>query len=157
MIDQATYKQHLAAFASGDWDTFKKLLANDVTYEEITTGQRTSGVDDYLNVLKRWKKAFPDSTAKIRSLFITEDALIAEVQWEGTHSAAYEGPMGTIPATNRRGSVAAIIVGTVKNNKFSEIRHYFDLLGLLRQMGVAPAMGAAAQPAAGAAAQPTRH
>jgi hypothetical protein len=58
--------------------------------------------------------------------------------------------MGAIPPTNKRVRVNAVMVNTVKNGKITEARHFFDMLTVLTQLGVAPmAATAAPQPSKG--------
>jgi predicted ester cyclase len=90
--------------------------------------------------------------------FESGDKVVAELEWEGTHSGPLDGPFGTIQATNKRGRVKAVIVATIKNGKIASTHHYFDLLTVLNQIGIAPMAGAAAQPAAKpTVVPPSRH
>ena len=47
--------------------------------------------------------------------------------------------MGTIPATGKSATVKAVQVVRVENGKAKETRHYFDLMGMMAQLGVLPA------------------
>jgi predicted ester cyclase len=48
------------------------------------------------------------------------------------------GPLGTIPPTGKRVEVKAVQVVKVRGDKIAETRHYFDLMGLLQQVGAVP-------------------
>ena len=149
-------KKHLADYSASKWTDYKALLADDVTYDEIATRQRVKGAAEYVKAVQRWKSAFPDLKATVTSGFVSGDKVVVEVAWEGTHNGPFEGPFGAIPATNKRGQVNAVLLFTIKNRKIIENRHYFDLLTVLMQIGVAP-MATMGQPAAKAGAPATRH
>ena len=151
-------KKHLAAYSAGNWDDYRADLSDDVTYEEIPTQQHVTGPDNYINAVQRWKRGFPDLKADVIGGFAAGDSVVAEIEWEGTQSAALEGPFGTIQPTNKRGRVRTVIVAKTKDGKISEVHHYFDVLTILRQLGVGPMAGAGAQaPTKPAEAPPTRH
>ena len=61
-----------------------------------------------------------------------------EITWEGTQTGPLEGPQGTVPASGKSAVVEAVQVMRVSNYKIKENRHFFDMLGLLRQIGAAP-------------------
>jgi steroid delta-isomerase-like uncharacterized protein len=143
MLEQV--KRALAAYDAGDWDAYRKELAPDAIYDEAATGMRVKGADGYLSAIKSWKRAFTDLKANIVHAFVSGNAVILEVQWVGTHDGPLAGPFGTIPPTGKRGSVRAMIVFLVENDRIVECRHFFDLLTMLQQMGIAPSMGAPAR------------
>jgi len=62
-----------------------------------------------------------------------------EVTWEGTQTGDLEGPQGTVPASGRQVSVPAVWVMEVEGDKGKALRHYFDLMTVLAQIGAVPA------------------
>ena len=131
-------KKHLSDFSASKWDEFKAQLAPDVVYEEVGTHVRTKGPDDYVKAVQRWKRAFPDLTAHFVRTYSSGDSVIAEVEWEGTHGGPLEGPFGTIAATNKRGMTKAVMVVRLKGDLVVEAHHYFDVLTVLANIGIAP-------------------
>jgi predicted ester cyclase len=81
-------------------------------------------------------EAFPDARGTITNAFSSGDQVVPEVTWEGTQSGELESPQGPIPASNRRVVVRAIQVPTLDDGRIKENRHYFDMMGLLQQIGV---------------------
>jgi len=134
-------QRNLSAFGGSRWDDFKATLAPDAVYEDIATGQRANGAADYVTSVQRWKRAFPDLRANWVGGFANGDRTVAEVEWEGTHTGRFDGPFGPMEATNKRGRVKAVLLCTLKNGKIVEAHHYFDLLTLLKQIGLAPGAG----------------
>jgi steroid delta-isomerase-like uncharacterized protein len=148
-------KKHLENYNASNWTDYKAALAPDVTYEEVPLRLNVRGADEWMKTVQRWKKAFPDMTATLLGAIESEDGSEAalEIEWKGTHTGTLEGPMGTIPPTNKRGSVKGTLLMKVRNNKIVEARHFFDLLTVLAQIGVAPMAGMVASGATPGPAQ----
>jgi steroid delta-isomerase-like uncharacterized protein len=138
-------KQHLADFAASKWNEWKAGLASDVIYEEIATHTRVKGAEEYLKIVLRWKRAYPDLKPTVLNMVSAGDKIFAEIEWEGTHTGPLEGPFGMIAATNKRGLVRASLFVTVKNDKVVELHHYFDMMTLLANLGILPFAGAPVQ------------
>lgn len=149
-------KTHLEALSASNWEDYRAGLAPEAAYEECATMQRVEGADAYVTLVQAWKRAFPDLAATLVNGFTADDTVIAEVEWRGTHRGPFEGPLGTIAPTNRSGTVKAVMISRVKDGKIVETRHYFDLLTLLRQLGIAPMAGGPTLPAR-PEAQPQKH
>jgi steroid delta-isomerase-like uncharacterized protein len=141
MID--LIKKHLADYNTSNWTEYAAALAPDVTYEEVPMRVRVRGTDEWMKTVQRWKKAFPDLSGTVVNAVESADGseLAVEIEWKGTHTGTLEGPMGTIPPTNKKGSVKATMLFKVRNNKIVEARHFFDMLTVLAQIGVAPMAG----------------
>lgn len=136
-------KRSLDAFAASDWDAYKACFTTGVIYEEIATRRRTTSADELVALDKGWKAAFPDGRGTLKNVYATGDVVIAEVAWEGTHKGALESPLGALPASNKRVKMDAVLIHKVKDGKIAELRHYFDLFGMLQMLGVPLAPGAA--------------
>lgn len=134
-------KNHLAALASSDWQAFRAVLAPNVVYEEVSSGQRVGGIDAYIASVQRWKKAFPDLRASVMRACSVGDRAILEVIWDGTHAGILEGPFGVLPPTQRHAKLPAALFITLRDDKIVETRHYYDLLALLRQIGLSTMPG----------------
>jgi predicted ester cyclase len=59
-----------------------------------------------------------------------------EVTWEGTHSGPMATPDGQeLPPSNKRITVKSVEVIEIEDGKIKALRHYFDLMTLLQQIG----------------------
>jgi len=134
----AIARENINAYNAADWGRFKSTLSADSTYEELAT-QRRLGVDDAVEATKDWKRSFPDSTGTITKSFGSGDDAVLEITWNGTHTGELRGPLGSIPPTGKRVVIKAVQVIKVRGDKIAETRHYFDLMGLLQQIGAVPA------------------
>jgi steroid delta-isomerase-like uncharacterized protein len=135
-------EKQLRAFSEGDWKSYRETLTERSTFDEEPTGQRVTGPDEIVRLVEAWLKGFPDCVGRIEDAIGSGDALVAQIEWTGTH----KGPLrfGTIPPTNKKVRVPAVLVLRFEGERIREARHYFDLLSLLTQLGIAPQMGAPA-------------
>jgi steroid delta-isomerase-like uncharacterized protein len=137
-VEEATRiaEQDIEAFNRGDWDLTRGVYAPDAVFDELATGRRFEGVEEMIAALQGWREAFPDARGTITNAFSSGNQVVQEVTWEGTQSGELESPQGPIPASNRRVVVRAVQVLTLDDGRIKENRHYFDMMGLLQQIGV---------------------
>ncbi len=124
-----------AAFAARDWATYKAGLAPDAVYVEMATGVTARGPEAFTDAVKRWTETYPDLRATVDAVYACGDTVVAELTWAGTQTGPLEGPFGTIPPSGRSGTVKAVQVTTFAGGKVKELHHYFDLAGVLQQIG----------------------
>lgn len=137
-------KKHLNALQEGNWDDFRASLAGNAIYEEVATQQRFEGGDKFVAAVQRWKKGFPDLRGTVIDSVFSGDKGMVEVEWTGTHNGVLESPFGTIRPTNRQVLNRGVLSLRFVDGKIAESRHYFDLYGLMGQLGLAPIQGVAA-------------
>jgi steroid delta-isomerase-like uncharacterized protein len=128
----------VAAFNAADWPRFRATLADDVVYEEAGTGRRVQGGDEYLQVSRGWKEAFPDATGVVRTVIADGETVAQEIEWTGTHTGPMTGPAGPIPASGKRVRVTGTLWYTLREGKARSIRHHLDVLTMLQQIGALP-------------------
>lgn len=148
MID--IIKKHLADFGASNWSEYKGAFASECVYEEYATGTRVKGPDACVQAAQKWKRAFPDARGTLMSSLLSGDTITVEIQWQGTQTGSLESPFGAISPTNKRVTVNAVEVFKLRNGQIVEDRHYFDLLTILTQIGVATPQILGAQTGAGA-------
>jgi steroid delta-isomerase-like uncharacterized protein len=136
-------KKHLASLDASDWNTFQADFATGFEYEGNVPGKRVSA-DELLATAKKWKVAFPDMKTTVLHDYEAGDDVVAEVEWTGTQKGVLEAAFGTVPASNKAVRVPGVMIYRLKDGKFTESRGYYDALGLLKQLGVMPAIGAPA-------------
>lgn len=133
-------KAHLSSLSSSSWTELRSTIGVDVVYEEVPRRQRSTGSDACVAAGQRWKIAFPDLRATVVRSYTIGEEVICELDWEGTHTGVLETALGGVPATQRSARFKAMSVFVVRSNKIVEVRHYYDLLTLLSQLGAAPAL-----------------
>lgn len=138
LAEVSTVRSHVRAISSKDWDVWRTTVTPTVSYDEPATLRRLGGVEAVIEALRIWTTAFPDVQGRITNAGSSGSQVFAEITWEGTQTGPLVAPQGTIPASGRRGSIRAVEVFAFEGDRIAQIRHYFDLLSLLRQVGALP-------------------
>jgi len=136
-------RANVEAFNQADWDRFRALLAHRCVYDEPATQRRIEGADAIVDANRGWKDAFPDARGRIERAVAADGTVTLEITWEGTQSGTLHMPTGDLPPSNRRVAVRAVQVIDMDGDRIGEVRHYFDMLGMLAQMGALPEQVAA--------------
>lgn len=134
-------QEHLRLFSAKDWAKYRAMMLPTVVYEEPATNRKVKGVDEMLNAIQLWTVAFPDLKGTVKSAIVQDDMAMVEIVWEGTHLGLLRGTFGEIPPTQKKGVINAVELFQFKGDKIVELRHYFDLMSILNQIGV-PALAA---------------
>jgi len=123
----------------------KALLALDTSDSSFSApGTATlRGAQASTGYAMAWLNAFPDARMVIRNQTITDDTIVQEFTFEGTHTATLHAPTGDIPATNRRLSGRGVQVLKVRDGLIADTQLYFDQVDVLTQLGLMPAPVAA--------------
>jgi steroid delta-isomerase-like uncharacterized protein len=112
-----------------------EIYAPDVLQHDPNGPPVTSAAElkDYVGGLMT---AFPDLSFTIESLTAEGDHVSCRFDGRGTH----RGPLMGIPATGKTGSVTGQLEFRFAGDKVAEVWVNYDLFGLLRQIGVIPAL-----------------
>ena len=90
---------------------------------------------------KMWKglfSMFPNyQIRKVRS-FGQEDWVCLEVEESGTMKGPIHAGPREIPATGKSFKIPSSIIARVQDGRIGEVRIYFDVLGLMGQLGLGP-------------------
>ena len=130
------------AFNARDWNRFKSLLAPNGVYDEVATGRRMTGRDEIVEAVRGWTTAFPDAEGTIERATVTQDTVVLEITYRGTHQGELSGPGGTIAPTGRSMVTRAAEVFRISDGLIVENCNYFDMLGMMQALGAIPAEGA---------------
>ena len=129
-------RESIECFNASDFDRLRSLLADDSYEEEVATQRRLEGADAQVDVARGWKQAFPDGRGTVTGAYADGNAVAIELTWEGTQSGPMQTPDGQeFPPSNRRATVKAVQVMEIEDGKIKTLRHYFDLMTLLQQIG----------------------
>lgn len=83
--------------------------------------------------------AFADLSASVIEQVEEGDRVVNRVMWAGTQT----GALGPIPATGRSFRSESIVIDTIENGQIVERREVNDMLGMMQQLGMVPALAAA--------------
>jgi len=99
-------------------------------------GPGRAGLDGVLSMMFA---GFPDLRWTLHDTLVEGDRVMGFSTWTGTHEGEFMG----IPATGRAATVEAWTIDRYRDGILVESRIIMDVAGLLGQLGVLPAPGAA--------------
>jgi hypothetical protein len=130
------------AWNAQDWETFKKRHAEHVAVYWPGQPDPTKGRHDHEAEAVEFFKTFPDNRVEndpYMILFGSGEWTCSVAKFGGTMKGPMNGPDGkVIPPTNRRFEVEFCTVAHWKNGEIVEEKLFYDLVGMLRQIGVMP-------------------
>lgn len=126
------------SFNNRDFDRAASLMANDVEWRDMPTGEVWHGPNGFKQSFQRWATAFPDGKCEITNLVCAGDWCTVEFIGRGTNTGPMAGPTGEMPATGRRVEVPFCDVFEIKNGKVTRGHSYFDMATMLQQLGLMP-------------------
>lgn len=85
-----------------------------------------------------WFQGFPDCKLRVLSYVVTDDAVVEEGVFEGTHTGVFPTPMGDIPPTGRRVEGGYTDIFRVRDGKIVSDHLSFDRMELMEQLGLVP-------------------
>lgn len=125
------------AFNKHDLEACLALATEDIEVVLVPFGQTFKGKAGFREFMEGFARAFPDLTITVTNQLATEDHVVSECSWRGTHSGPLMSPQGEIPATGKtvEGAVFCEVWG-IKNGKVASLRNYQDVSSWLRQLGL---------------------
>lgn len=126
-------------FNEGNLGLIDELVASDYVYREPTVGEKR-GREGCKQIMTLYRTAFPDATLTIDDQIAERDTVVTRWTARGTHRGEFMG----IKPTNKKATIQGVIITRIANGKIAEEFETYDALGLLRQIGVSPAVGKAA-------------
>ena len=131
--DPAWLDKSMAAFAAD---------AEDI---DVPSGAILRGPDGHKRIALFFAESFPDGRVELTNAFATEDQVTLEgtLCWNDTGSLHL--PSGALPATGRSGEVRCCFALQIRNGKIVNNRHYYDMMTMLEQLGLAPVTGQATE------------
>ncbi len=127
------------ALNARDWEGFDQMHAESVVVYSPQTAEPTKGISAHRDAMQGLLTAFPDLRFKEERSFGQGDGVCTMWTGTGTHTGPLKGPGGqTIPATNKPVRISICSVAKMEGGKLTEEHNYFDMLGMMAQLGVAP-------------------
>lgn len=125
-------REHMDAETRKDFAATVRTFARP-RYEVVATGDVHEGDVAVEGFLRETGAAFPDFRFELHAMHHADDAVLVEVDFLGTHQGAWRG----LPATGRRVRYRMGNVFAFEGEDLVCERLYFDLLTILRQLGIA--------------------
>jgi steroid delta-isomerase-like uncharacterized protein len=129
-------KAPIIAYNDKNWDAVKAAVAPGFIYDEVGTQRKIQGINDVLAAWRGWATAIPDSKATFDNASTSGNTVILEVTWRGTQTGPLQTPTGQIlQPSGRKIELRACQVIEVANGKVQVMRHYYDMVTMLQQLG----------------------
>ena len=125
-------REHMEAENAHD---FERCIAafTHPRYEIVATGEIWDGHSGVNTLLNENKQGFPDFQFHPSQMHHSDDAVIVEGRFTGTHDGSWRG----LPATGRKVDFPLIIVFVFEEERMVCERTYFNIGTPLAQLGVA--------------------
>ena len=117
-----------------NWDVYKEIHSKDFVAH---AGKRSAGLAEDLQDAQGWRQAFPDGQYTVDQMIAEGDRVVVQYTGRGTNTGTGNG----LPATGKHVEVTGVTIFRIANGKIVEEWSQADMLGLLRQLGLAPARG----------------
>ena len=124
--------QHLAAETVFDMEGTLATLTEDCLFEDVAMGEVHRGREGVRAYYSEWWTAFGIVPLDIRSYIVSEEFLIVETRFVGTHRASYRG----VAATGKPLNLPVAIFISLRDGLMSGERFYYDRATLLAQIGI---------------------
>ncbi len=122
-----------------DLDRFETYHLESVIQRDPLNMEPLKGRKAVRASLEPFFKAFPDLRMVTERSFGAGDWITVQGHLMGTHKGPLEAPGGqSIPATNKAIRVPVALVAKLEGGKFAETNVYFDQMGMMAQLGLAP-------------------
>jgi steroid delta-isomerase-like uncharacterized protein len=124
----------LEAWGGGNLDVLDELVAEDYVGHEGSQPEPVRGRAALKALMASFREAIPDLTYEIEDQLAEGEKVATKWRGSGTQSGELLG----VPATGRRVSFGGISIERVVDGRVVEDWSYWDVAGLMRQLGAAP-------------------
>jgi steroid delta-isomerase-like uncharacterized protein len=124
---RALMQRYWDAFVAADLEAWGDCYTEDAVYEDVPTGFVGTPREFYEDFLK----TFPEVTPEMNEEIITAEGYGLAWTIRGTLTEDF----GEIKATGQPWEVKGSSIGRIRDGRIAMNRDYWDLAGLLRQLG----------------------
>ncbi|MDR0788532.1 MAG: ester cyclase [Gemmatimonadota bacterium] len=107
-----------------------------VRLTSVATGDSYTGRRGFIEFHRGWAAAFPDLHIQSLELVGSDARVVAEYELGGTHTGPLLTPRCHLPATGMEIQVRVVDVLDLENGQITAFRRYFDVVSMLRQLGL---------------------
>ncbi len=136
--NKASVRRFIERMNQGDASAVDDFVADDVRYHNAPPGM-ASGIEGYRQLIGGYLMAFPDLKMTIDDLISEGDKIVMRMTGRGTHKGEFMG----IAPTGKTVEAGAITMMQFRDGRLTDEWEQVDALGMMQQLGVIPAPGAA--------------
>jgi steroid delta-isomerase-like uncharacterized protein len=145
--DIAVVRSLFERFNEGDLDGAAALVTDDFELLDVADGRTFNGRVGLREWLGMFRTALPDARAEIVNVLAEGGRVASQHIGRGTHDGPFVSPAGTIPPTGRP---VELLIGEfyeLRDGRIARMTAYYDTAAMMRQLGLMPAHGSAAEKA----------
>ena len=129
------FDKTVAAWNASDESEVLAQSAPDVELR-APGGLDFNGTEGLRQWFRLWAEACPDRVVRYHNVVGDAGQIIGEGTLKATHTGVLHLPTGDIPPTGRHITADYVAVLRVANGKITYMRHYFDVMDLMVQLGL---------------------
>jgi steroid delta-isomerase-like uncharacterized protein len=118
----------------GNLDAADECFTSDFVSHDPANPEGIRGPEGFKQNVAAVRSAFPDFHTRIVDQVAEGDRVVTRYVTTGTH----RGELAGIPPTGKRVEVAGMGIDYFSGGKISESWEYYDVLGMMQQMGAIP-------------------
>jgi predicted ester cyclase len=118
-------------------------FAADSEVIDVPSGATLHGPDGLKRIALFFAENFPDMRTELTNVFATEDQVTLECTWRWNDTGPLYLTSGALPGMRRSGELWCCFVFQIRKGKIVSVHHYYDMMTLMEQLGLAPASGQA--------------
>ncbi len=127
------------AISARDLDRVLGMYAESIVSYDPSLQEPVKGIDAH----KAWETAifdaFGEGKVTVVNSFGQGDWVVAEEVYEMTHTGTFVTPDGSeVPPTNKTAKGRVLEVFKIEGGKITQVHAYYDQLGVMAQLGLAP-------------------
>ncbi|MGH7597597.1 MAG: ester cyclase [bacterium] len=130
-------KAPTVAYNMKDWSGVKTAITAGFVYDEVGMQRKMEGPDKMIAAWQVWATAFPDFHATFENAYVGGGKVVLELTWHGKHTGPMQTAGGEIPATGKSIEMRACQIIEIEGGKANSILHYFDMMTMMQQLGLA--------------------
>ena len=128
-----------SAVNTGDMDAVRNLFHSDIVGVDNATGKVSNGIDENMADVNEWRGNFSNMRVEAVKHYEFGSTVVTEMKFEGTNDSDMHMPDGTsIPATGKTVVMQGCQVVEFADGKMLNTRQYYDMLGMMAQLGLLP-------------------
>ncbi len=116
----------------GNLTVMDEIITTDFIHHSLDGDLK--GLDAFKQYVNAMRVAFPDMHFKVEDSIAEGDKVVARCTVTGTHKGEFMG----IPATYKNFKIPGTSIIRIAGGKVAEIWPFWDRLGMMKQLGVAP-------------------
>ena len=132
------FDELVAAFNGRDERNALQLASPDIKLV-APGGLDFEGKDGLRQWFDLWREACPDYNVNYYNVVASGEQVMGEGTFTGTHTGVLHLPAGDVPATGRSVKADYSAFVRVKDGQVTYLRHYFDVMDMMIQLGLIPA------------------